>query len=340
MFTIIWVIALILIALCAVSTNKVFHHLPILELKRQARSGQSIAKALYRAANFGQSLQAFLLVIALFATGGSIALFFSNMPLWLALILSAFDIGLIFLWVPYSRLTSIETRLAVLLTPFISICMHYVQGPFDRLGRILHGYYDDDAIAGIYEVDDLLKVLDKQKTHPGNRIPVEDIDRARRALRFGSKTVGDIYVPRKAVIGVKPTDSVGPKLMDQLHKSGHTIFPVIEGKSEKVVGIIRLEDIVNIKHSISISEIMNTDIHYVYDDALINNILDDFFESRGLIFVVENKFNEFVGIVTLQDVLRLITGRSSKQKSSDTKSDIITIVDEETGTEQVQPPAD
>ncbi|HEY9712722.1 MAG TPA: hypothetical protein V6C72_04595, partial [Chroococcales cyanobacterium] len=72
-----FIFALVCIALSfiALTLRKTYYYLPERELKRQAKNGDKLAKVLYRAVAYGQSLQLLLwLLIGLFAALGFVLL--------------------------------------------------------------------------------------------------------------------------------------------------------------------------------------------------------------------------------------------------------------------------
>jgi CBS domain containing-hemolysin-like protein len=311
MVELIWAIVLIVVALMAVALNKTYNHLPLRELKRQARANHddNVAKVLYRAAAYGLSLQAFLLCIALLAVGGSVVMYFSALAVWAAFLLTVASIWLVFLWLPYTFLSRTETRISIWLTPAVGYVLHYIHRPFAFIGRGLHGITDIQPNAAIYEVDDLLGILNEQKHHPGNRIPDEDLEMAARALVFSKLKVSDVYIPRTSVNCVDSKDTIGPMLMDELHKSGHHTFPVVTGKPEQVVGVVSLTDLIDVKQKAAVSSVMQKTVRYVHEDLPLDKILNEFLRTGQNMFVVVNSFEEFAGILTISDVLGQVIGR-------------------------------
>ena len=300
---------LALLMLLAIVLNKTYHHLPLKELKRQARHGQQPAGTLYRAAAYGSSLQSLLFVVVVLSAAGSFVLLGTAVNPWLAFLLVAFLIWMGFLWLPSSRLTSFSSRLATWASPLLAWILHYAHPLLEKVSKVIHDRYGIDVHTGLYDKTDLLELLQWQKEQSDSRINPAEIELAQRALMFGDKLVRDVMVARQKVKQVGTSERISPVLIDELHQSGFSRFPVYEGKKDHIVGTLYLKDLLaEAKSSKSISSIMKRDIRYIHEDFTLHQVLQAFFKTKRHLFVVINKFEEFVGIVTVEDALSQIVG--------------------------------
>jgi CBS domain containing-hemolysin-like protein len=309
MLSFIFGLLLMMIMLLAVVCNKIYHQLPVKEVRRLARQKDPASQVIYQAAAYGSSLQALLWIIIALTAAGSFVLFVQALPAWLSFIFILFLLWLGFLWIPSSKPGALSQRLATFTAPGISWLLHYLNAPLEAVSRVIRSKYAHDLHTGIYDHEDMLALLNWQKDQADNRIPVEELIMAENSLTFASKKVGEIVVPRRIVTTVQYDDTIGPILMDELHKSGHSRFPVLEGKPERIVGILHIEDLLNAKEGGRVSTLMRRPVAYVHEDFELGKVLHAFFKTHNHLFVVVNEFEEFVGIITIEDIIKQIIGQ-------------------------------
>lgn len=130
-------------------------------------------------------------------------------------------------------------------------------------------------------------------------------------LNFSDKTVADIMTPRSVVKTVGADDGVGPLVLDGLHKTGHSRFPVIEGDIDHVVGMLYLHDLINLRSNHeSVRQAMRTPVHYIRQDQDLEHALHGFLRTHHHLFIVVNEYRETVGIISLEDVIEAMLGRT------------------------------
>ena len=123
------------------------------------------------------------------------------------------------------------------------------------------------------------------------------------------RTVADALVPKRVVKSVSASDSVGPILMGELHSTGHSRFPVSDGTAENIVGTLYLHDLVGEKGSGTVRDLMHKKVVYVHENFSLYQTLQAFIKTKQHLFIVVNEFEEYVGIITIEDVLERVIGR-------------------------------
>ena len=133
------------------------------------------------------------------------------------------------------------------------------------------------------------------------------------SIDFDTKLVKDFMVPRSLVDTIKKTEILGPLVLDSLHKTGHSRFPVINEDIDHVVGTLFLKDILVVdtkrKHTATAETAMHKHVYYIHDEQSLAHALSAFLSTHHHLFIVVNKFHETVGIITLEDTLEVLVGR-------------------------------
>ncbi len=300
-----FVIALIFLALAliAVTLLKTYYYLPPAELRRQATEKQLLAQVLWRAVAFGGSLQ--LLLWSVVGLGGAIGvvMFTQVAPTFLGVVAVALLLWLSLVWIPRTRLTSIGARLAVWFTPSIVWLLSTLRPLLNPLVAIARRF-PLAPHTGLYEKEDLLRVVEQQHEQSDNRISPDTLSLAHRALQFDDYRIADVLVPRSRVKSLAVKEPIGPILMDELHALGHTRFPVYQDDKNVITGTLYLRDIVDGKQSGTVKNYADTHVFYIHESDSLAEALRAFRHAKQQMLVVVNSFEEYVGIVTISDVLQ------------------------------------
>ncbi len=139
----------------------------------------------------------------------------------------------------------------------------------------------------------------------------DEKDLIRHGLEFENKTVRDIMTPRGVIDSLKKDELLGPLVLDDLHKTGHSRFPVIDGDIDHVVGMIYIHNIFSLdaKKSVTAESSMEARVFYIREDQLLSHALMAFLRTHHHLFIVVNEYRETVGLLSLEDVIETLLGR-------------------------------
>jgi CBS domain containing-hemolysin-like protein len=295
------------LACLVVSLDKVYFKVSTKELKRQAKAGDKAAKQLYKAAAYGSSLQLFLWLIIAISTAAALVLLTSVVPDWAAVIIGVVILWLVFLWLPHTHVSDLSERVSLSLTPTVAWILHYSLPLLAPVSKLL--YSSRASSTGIYSKADMLELLEWQKEQPGNTIPAAELDIMSSSLLFEDKSVSDILIPRRAVVLVNVDEVIGPVLLEELHLSGHHRFPVYSGKKDNIIGTLFMKDVLKLaKQGGRVKDIVKHDVQYVHEDFSLSQVWQAFIKTKHHLFIVVNSFEEFVGIITIEDVIAQVIG--------------------------------
>ncbi len=133
------------------------------------------------------------------------------------------------------------------------------------------------------------------------------------ALTFGEKTIREVMTPRSVVDTIGRTELLNPLVLDQLHKTGHSRFPVLDGDIDHVVGVLHLRDVIVVdgtkKHTSKVETAMEQKVYYIHENQTLDQALAAFLRTRHHLFIVVNEYRETVGIVSLEDVIEKLIGK-------------------------------
>ncbi|MGB4759563.1 MAG: CBS domain-containing protein [Candidatus Saccharimonadales bacterium] len=309
MFTLVFGSVFAVFALVAIGLQRTYYHIPVKELKRRARGGDQLAEFLYRPLAYGVSLKGLLWGMVIIFSSLAFVCFAKATAAWFAFFLIAFFIWLGFLWIPSGQLTSFGARIAIWLTPAMTWLVRVLHPVIDWLAAFVRKHRPLHVHTGLYEKEDLVELLEQQKHQADSKISAGEIAMLQHALTFGDKRVRDVLVPRRAVRLVSGDETIGPLLMDELHKSGYSRFPVYGEKQESIVGTLYMRDMLHAKQGGKVASVARSDVFYVNEEFTLYQALQAFLKTKHHLFVVVNSFEEFVGIITIEDILEQVIGR-------------------------------
>ena len=297
------------ITLFVISLQRTYSSVPLKELKRRARNGDTIAASLHRAASYGASLRALLWGLTVLLAAFFCIILADATETWFAVLLSSMLLWFGFVWLPAQDATRAGVWLAAWAAPALDKILQYIHPVFNKFTTFIRKHRPLSVHTGLYTKEDLIELFEKQKVQSDNQVDKQTLEIVQHSLQFGSKSVNDILTPRRSVKAVASTDTIGPILMTDLHKSGFSRFPVYEGKQDNIVGILYLRDLVRAKSGGMVQKLMSKQVCYVHEDQRLTDALQAILKTHQQQFIVVNTFEEYVGIVTIEDILEEIIGR-------------------------------
>ena len=70
-----------------------------------------------------------------------------------------------------------------------------------------------------------------------------------------------------------------------------------------------MRDIVDVKKGGLVSSYMSKDVYYIHEDHTLEKALHAFLKTKHHLFMVVDKFEEIVGVVTVEDIMEEIIGK-------------------------------
>jgi CBS domain containing-hemolysin-like protein len=295
-------IILLLLALAGVVLRKTYFYLPIRELKRRASRRDRFAESLYRAVSYGPSLNVLLWLFVALTSAGGFVLMARIAPVWLSLVAVVLLLLLAFSWLPATKVTSFGARLTLLATPFIAWLLNLLYPLLRRAAHPLHARASAIAHTGMFERADLLEVLEQQSKQEDSRIHPEELDILRQTLEFNDRKVGDMLNSRHALKVVAADDTIGPVLIDEIHRSHQPLILVSDGGPDDIIGTLDSQKL-GLGSSGQVRDHMSQAMYYLHEDDSLGEVLRAFYATGCPAFIVVNSHKEYVGILDVKAVI-------------------------------------
>jgi CBS domain containing-hemolysin-like protein len=195
----------------------------------------------------------------------------------------------------------------MLVTPPIAWLLNYLHPILSRAADRVERRYTGATHTKLFERDDLLDLIERQQQQDDNRVSSEELEIAKRALSFDDHRVLDVLISRKKIKTVQADDTIGPILIDELHKSGQDFVLVRESPKGPFIGSLIASQL-GINSAGKVRDVMNPTVYYVHENDSLGEALHAFFVTNHPLFVVVNSFEEYVGVITVESMLRQLMG--------------------------------
>ena len=123
-------------------------------------------------------------------------------------------------------------------------------------------------------------------------------------------TVGSIMIPRKDIFSL-PSNIKYNELITKLNNSPHSRIPIWEKNPENIIGIFHIRKLIEIQTDDSKSFNLKSLCQkpwFIPESTRLDNQLLEFKRRKEHFSIVLDEYGEFLGIVTLEDIIEEIVG--------------------------------
>jgi len=86
--------------------------------------------------------------------------------------------------------------------------------------------------------------------------------------------------------------------------------PGIQRQKDNIVGTLFVKDVLKLaEQGGRVKDVIKRDVCYVHEDFSLGQVWQTFIKTKHNLFIVVNSFEEFVGIITIEDVIAQVIGR-------------------------------
>ncbi len=150
-------------------------------------------------------------------------------------------------------------------------------------------------------LEDFIDVL---RRTPKSILNNHDRNRIAAIMSFDSRTVKEIMIPKSKMIFVNEKEILGPLVLDELYKSGFTIFPVVDSR-DKVKGTIHTEALnaLEVKKTDRAEKYLDKTVNYLHVDDSLKFAVEEIERTNSYYFLVLDTEGSLAGFFTIQMLL-------------------------------------
>jgi CBS domain containing-hemolysin-like protein len=295
MLSLIFAIILLVIILCLISTIKLINYLPEREIKRRTDSLSIKIKQLIIFKN--QTETSLYIIIAILSALDIFILVKSLSTLdGLVIVIILF---LIFVGLVRSQVGKIIRFLGKI---FLSLIIKIIY-KLNKKKLINKSVSEKKSHTGIYDLNDVDELIERQLTQDDNRILKEDLKRIKNLINLEKYSVSSFIIDKDYYPVIEPKDLITPIIIDDVKKTDRPFLPVtLDGE---IVGIVP-EEIFVLKNNGHIEDFMDSNIKFISNRFSLLETLSYFINSKKDYLVVQDDYNSYLGLVYLRDIVNWI----------------------------------
>ena len=162
-------------------------------------------------------------------------------------------------------------------------------------------YEENKPVFQLTDLNNFIKYFQKDSANTALEVDTKILD---NALEFKSLKVRECLIPRTEIVAVDITGSI-EELNQVFVDSGHSKILIFKETIDNIVGYCHSQSL--FKKPDVIGDIL-TDILFVPETMLANELLFKFIEERRSVAVVVDEFGGTSGMITMEDVIEEIFG--------------------------------
>ncbi len=195
-----------------------------------------------------------------------------------------------------------------LLTPVI-FCINQLSLGFLLLLRV-----DPNKKQEAITEDELRTIV--EVSHEEGVIETEEKKMINNVFDFGDSVAKDVMVPRIDMVMVD-VDTTFEELMEIFRREKFTRFPVYEGTTDNVIGIINVKDfLLAERKSFTIRDFLRQPL-YTYEYKKTAELMVEMRKTFNNFIIVLDEYGATAGMVTLEDMLEEIVGEIRDEYDED-----------------------
>jgi len=202
------------------------------------------------------------------------------------------------------RLLKLSLFLQTILEPLLAP----VAVPISALQNRVHKRLKWDGRLSFLNEEERQRMEQQTSDETEGQLESVERDMIRAVLDFGDTMVREIMTPRLKIVSV-PVDASRSQVLEVARESRYSRLPVHGENLDRIVGILRVSDLLHVEDSGSFE--LSTLVHppyFIPETKRLNDLMREFRERALHMVVVIDEHGSVAGVTTLEDVLEEIVG--------------------------------
>jgi len=294
MISLIVILISLFLVLCFISVIKLINFLPERELKRRSdKSSVKIRQLVF----FKNQIETSLYIIISVLSAISIILIIKATSTITGVVL------IILLFLLFVGLVRTKTNKFIKFFGqlFLGIMIKIVY----RLNKksILKKKTKKKSHTGLYDLNDIDELIETQLTQEDNRILKDDLTRIKNLINLEKFSTSSFVIDKDYFPLIEPKDLITPIIIDEVKSADRPFLPVT--LNGEIVGVVS-EEIFSLNNVGHIEDFMETGFEFILSHGSIMDTLRHFINSKKDYLVVQDEYNNYLGLLYLRDLVNWI----------------------------------
>lgn len=177
-----------------------------------------------------------------------------------------------------------------------------------------------DELPTVWSKAELQEIIKEHENSPHSELDRDEERIVIGALSFSEKTVRSVMTPQKAVYSLNVETLLDDTKLKEIRETGFTRIPVYLEYPGQMVGILYAKDLIGIPLNMYVKQLYkhNHQLRVGFEDSL-DGVLNVFIKKRRHLAFVYDEFDNWLGIITLEDIVEEILQREVFDEEDDGK---------------------
>jgi metal transporter CNNM len=170
-------------------------------------------------------------------------------------------------------------------------------------------YLLGSEIPKFYSKSELMQLFSEHQDSEHSQIDADERRIVHGALQFSHVRVREVMTTLDNVVSFDENQKLNHLFFEEVSKYGFSRLPIYSGDRTNIVGILYVKDLLTEDEDISIKqteEAFDKNFITVLPDHLLDSVLTKMLKSRQHLAVVKNKKSQFLGVISLEDIIEEI----------------------------------
>jgi len=172
----------------------------------------------------------------------------------------------------------------------------------------------------MYSHSELMEIISEHEDSEHSQIDADEERILHGALQFSHRQVREIMTPVEHVFMVELNQRLNNDLFEVLNERGFSRVPVYEGDVSNIIGVLYVKDLLVEEEGITIkatNEAFDRNNLTVRASEKLDRVLAKMLKNRQHLALVRNRNQQFLGVVTLEDIIEEIIQQEIEDEDED-----------------------
>ena len=170
----------------------------------------------------------------------------------------------------------------------------------------------------IWSKEELAEVIKDHEDSANSELDSDEEKVILGALTYSDKKAGEVMTHKHECFLLSEGTMLTNSVLRNIKEQGYTRVPVYYKKRQTIVGVLFTKDLITLQENRPLAEIYRPEsILRAESDEALDDLLNKFIRQRIHMAYVVNNDNQFVGLITLEDIVEEIINTEIEDESDD-----------------------
>jgi metal transporter CNNM len=181
-----------------------------------------------------------------------------------------------------------------------------------------------EEMATLYSKKEIMEIVSELEESEHSDLDADEERIVHGALQFSHTTVREVMTPSERVISYDINQRINQEFIDEITDSDFSRYPIYSGNKENIVGILYSKDLLAEEDDIAIHQTVDAfdeDFLKVRQNENLDVVLGRMLKQKKHMGIVLSRNNQFMGVVTLEDIIEEIIQFEIEDEGDDDAED-------------------